>query len=339
MHRYGVNGNGRAARAFEEDSRFHHTSWVTEEGVKFLLEDRDPSCPFFLHLSYWAPHPPLLPPQQYFDKYIVQCPEYNVNIGDWVGGGTPRKGVPIESATGPFFTREIQEAMAGYYGLIEHVDDQLAYLFSRLFGYGTGRDKDPLIVVFTSDHGEMLGEHHLFRKSLPYEGSAHVPFFVTTFNMGDQAGTSDALACLEDVFPTILDLAGIEVPRHLGALDGRSLVPIMTEKVRSDRDRVYIEYGGGRAYNSVVDDRYKYIWFADTHEEQIFDLVDDPKENTDLSADTSLLEPYRDAVEVLLKDRATKDHWVASDALKEFDRSKLKPLKNNRPSWMSAHFG
>jgi len=338
MHRYGVLSNDRTARAFEEDSRLHHSSWVTEQAVKFIMEDRDPTCPFFMHLSYLAPHPPFLPPQQYFDYYMRQSEDFDVKLGNWVGNWEPRKGRPADAGRGPFIKKEMQEACAGYYGLIQHVDDQISFFFNKLFGYATGREKDPLIVVFTSDHGEMLGDHHLFRKSLPYEGSAHVPFFICTFNMDTAKGTSDELACLEDVFPTILDLAGVDAPSHLGEHDGRSLAPILRGEKPTARESLHVEFGTGCPFNSVVDQRYKYIWFADTQEEQLFDLQEDPNELNDLSGQTERLAPYRDELEKFLAGRPEQNHWTEPDAIKTFDRKQLKPLDNSCPSMMQNAF-
>ena len=132
-----------APRAFEEDSRLHHSSWVTEEALKFAIEDRDPSCPFFMHLSYLAPHPPFLAPQQYFDYYMAQRDSYEPIMSQWVGDREPRKGRPSDAGLGPFIKSEMQEAAAGYYGLTQHIDDQLSFFFNKYFGYETGRKRIP----------------------------------------------------------------------------------------------------------------------------------------------------------------------------------------------------
>ena len=76
-------------------------------------------------------------------------------------------GVPDDSATGPLPERDIIQAIQGYYGLINHIDDRIRQVLLRTFEYGSQRAKEPTIIIFTSDHGEMLGDHHLWRKSPP----------------------------------------------------------------------------------------------------------------------------------------------------------------------------
>src|SRR5690606_14560830 len=132
---------------------------------------------------------------------------------------------PPDAYTGPFDTDEMRQAIAGYYGLINHIDDRIAYLVDRFFEYRNPRSSEPTCIIFSSDHGEMLGDHHLFRKSLPYEASSHVPLFITGRNMDlPRGGTCDALCGWEDLMPTVLDLAGVPIP---DGLDGRSLLPAL----------------------------------------------------------------------------------------------------------------
>ena len=149
--------------------------------------------------------------------------------------------------------------------------------------------------------------------------------------MDTVSGSSDELACLEDIFPTILDLAGIDLPEHLGEQDGRSLAPVARGEKVQIRKNLHVEFGGGLPFNCVLDDRYKYIWFANTGEEQLFDLQEDPNELNDLSGQVELLEPFRAETERFLTGRDQQNHWTKPDAIKTFDRSQLKPLNNSCP--------
>ncbi len=285
-HFHGISGNGRLVYPWPMEERLHHNNWLAREAVRFLCEDRDPTVPFFLQLSFTHPHPPLVPPQAYLDRYEAKALSAPT-LGSWAPRGTPPPGLHPASPSGPFDEDIMRRAKAGYYALINHIDDCVAHVLERWMEYGNPRVKEPLYVIFSSDHGELLGDHHLFRKSLPYEGSSHVPFFISGFNVDMKQGQSDALCSWEDVLPTVAGLAGVEVP---GEVDGQSLVPVCTGAGAVEREDLH-GLCGQRHF--AVGDRYKYLWFADTNEEQLFDMQDDPLEQTDLSGDSALIAPMR----------------------------------------------
>lgn len=318
---HGIGGNSRLAKPWSLDEWYHHTTWVTTEAIDFMTRKRDPSCPFFLHLSYWAPHPPLIPPQAYYDRYVRIMDRFAPSIGQWAPQGPARPGVVPDNKGGPFRLEEIQHATAGYYGLINHVDDQVARAIAAFYAYGGPRDKEPLWIIYTSDHGELLGDHHLFRKSLAYEGSAHVPFFISGRNVELPRGvTSDALVGLEDLLPTFCDLAGVEVPE---GVEGKSLMPIVRGQAQSVREEIHGEHSGWPIANHyLVRGRYKYIWYAKSNEEQVFDLEADPRELHDISGDQKILCPLRERMARYLKGRT--DYT--------YDLKKLKPLANATPT-------
>ena len=287
---HGISGNGRSARPFNLGEEYHHTSWVAHEAQRFFRERRDPGRPWFMHLSFVAPHPPLIPPQAYWDRYI-HMPQHRPTLGEWAPPRDDRRrGVPYTSGVGPFPTDEIHDAIAGYYGLIHHIDDRINHVIDAYYEYWTDRAGEPTWIVFSSDHGEMLGDHHLFRKSLPYESSAHVPLLITGRNVEVPRGTCDALVTWEDIMPTLLDLAGVAIP---DGLDGRSLVPLMRGEAESVRDAVFGMCHDAFANDFLIRDQLKYIRYRKTGEEQLFDLADDPRELHDLSADAARLEPMR----------------------------------------------
>jgi arylsulfatase A-like enzyme len=314
---HGIHGNGRNARPWHLEEYLHHTNWVTRMGVDFLDGWRDPEAPWFMHLSYTAPHPPLVPPRDYWDRYIGMD-ELAPTLGDWVPQLTADNAThdPV-GITGPFDAEQIRRAIVGYYGLIHHIDDQVAWLLERWNEYRNPRRGEPLWILFSSDHGEMLGDHHLFRKSLGYEASAHVPLFVTGQNVDVPTGSCDALVTWEDIMPTVLDLAGAEVPNHL---DGRSLVPLMRgeQEPAAFRETVYGGCLNAHANRYLVRGDLKYIRYCGTGEEQLFDLASDPREEHDLSADAARLEPMR---------RALDQRWGGADG---FDKPPV-PCENRPP--------
>ncbi|MBP6506908.1 MAG: sulfatase-like hydrolase/transferase [Opitutaceae bacterium] len=317
---HGIGSNSRLARPFHLEESYHHTTWVVQEAAKFLTQKRDPASPWFLHLSFWAPHPPLVPPQFYYDFYTRRSERWSPTLGEWSPRGTQTPGNPPDSNTGPYDLETMRNAMAGYYGLIHHVDDALNFLLGRSFIHGTAAAQQPTWILFTSDHGELLGDHQLFRKVLPYEGSTHVPLFVSSRNLQLPAQASDQLACLEDVCPTILDMAGIAVP---DGVDGQSLLPVIQGRSQSTGHKVlYGEHSGAQANHWIIQDHLKYIWYAPTHEEQLFDLAADPGETKDLSADSAKLAPFRELLAARLQDRTDYTYTVAQ----------LKPCANGQPA-------
>ena len=190
---------------------------------------------------------------------------------------------------------------AAYYGLLNHVDDQLRRVINPVQGVRHRRDT---IIVFTSDHGEMLGDHHRFRKSVAYEGSARVPFLISAppaFGIA-QGTTSDAVATHADIMPTLLDMLDIPIPE---TVDGLSLLGhARGADVASWRDAVHIEHSP--YHHCLTDGRDKYIWWPGDGRELLFDLVNDPNELRDLSGDmmaASRIDDWRHRMIARLKDR------------------------------------
>lgn len=275
----GVMHNDWTARPWHLDESLHQTNWTVNQALDFL-QNRDPSSPFFLVTSFLAPHPPLVPPAFYMERYLRQeLPE--PVIGDWATP-PPNDGLGDDPSAARVNLRgeALRSARAAYYGLINHIDDQIRRLLNPVNGVDkmTGRNT---IVVFTSDHGEMLGDHYLFRKSLPYEASARVPLLIRTpHHMGLGHGTAvDHPVCLEDIMPTLLDLAGAPIPE---SVEGRSLVPLLRGEDPSDRWRSHIHIECAPSHHALTDGREKYIWYVKEGTEQFFNLVDDPDERRNL---------------------------------------------------------
>ena len=275
----GVMHNDWTARPWHLPEAFHQTNWTVNQALDFLRK-RDPSCPFFLTVSFIAPHPPLVPPAAYMDRYL-RCDLPSPVVGDWAEL-PPDDGVGQGQSPGRVhLTGEaLRSARAGYYGLINHVDDQLNRLLNPV--NGIDRTAGDTVVVFTSDHGEMLGDHYLWRKSVPYEPSARIPLLVRAperFGL-DTGVRIDAPVCLEDIMPTLLDLAGLDIPE---TVEGHSLVPLLRGEEVAWREHLHIEHAP--LHHTLTDGREKYIWFADDGREQFFRLSEDPTECRDLSRD------------------------------------------------------
>ncbi len=235
--------------------------------------------PFFLNVSFHQPHQPLTPPQFYYDKYMaMDLPE--PVVGDWarVYDG-PQRGLPIATWRACFEPIVQKQYQAAYYGCIEHIDHQIGRIMEVL-----PRDT---VIVFTSDHGEMLGDHQWIRKRNAYEPSARVPLLLRMPGRaeGAQHRVMDEPVELMDIMPTLLEAAGAPAPE---GVDGRSLLPLLRGE-GGWRDYVHGECSAVPTLNSgqqyVTDGRRKYVWLPGCGQEQFFDLEADPRELHDLAAD------------------------------------------------------
>ena len=290
----GLSNNGWAAKPWPLNDELHPTAWIVEQARKVLNEAGEEK-PLFLTASFFAPHPPLFPPKRLFDYYLQQrLPP--VAHGEWVDwkalstkGDGPGHRVLLEGDT-------LRAAQAGYFGLIEHLDQQILPLITE-FKKRSQKANRPWLILFTADHGEMLGDHGFFRKCEPYEGSANIPFLVTgSPNLGFRAGTRfQKPVCLEDIMPTLLELAGAKCPR----VDGVSLAQALRGEQGPARDQLHFEhavcYSKEQAFHALTDGHSKYIWRPESRAEQLFDLDHDPQETHDLSkadAHRKLLEQW-----------------------------------------------
>lgn len=276
---HGVNGNGWVGRPSHLPEHLSHSAWCVDRALEFL-GTRDPTTPYFLCVSFIHPHPPLTPPQFYYDRYM-QLDLPDPVVGDWVPEFTgPEKGQAVDASHVRLDRETMRRTRAAYYGLINHVDDQLGRLLRRV--------KNDTFILFTADHGEMLGDHHRFRKTYAYEGSARVPFLTwapPSMNLPRQV-VCDASVGLQDVMPTLLDVAGIASP---DGVTGRSVLPLIRGQDHPWREVLHGEHSGcyektdGMHY--LVDTHTKYIWYSQTGQEHLFDLATDPQELHDVARD------------------------------------------------------
>ena len=272
----GIGCNGYVTRPWIYDEMLHPTAWVTTQSVDFLRR-RDPTKPFFLYASYHRPHPPLDPPEAYVRMYEqVELPP--PVAGDWDADyPMPLRGV--DSPT-PFDPVQRDRARRAYYAQITFIDHQINRLIHALHAHGV---LDNTAILFCSDHGEMLYDHGLLAKALPYDASARVPFLLRLPRSigGLQHATVDAPIEMRDVLPTLCEVAGIAVPE---TIEGRSVLPFCRGETPAWRDYIHGEHTAGQYSNQwLTDGVWKYIWYSQLGAEQLFNLGDDPKETHDLA--------------------------------------------------------
>lgn len=299
----GLECNSWVARPWMYPEHLHPTNWVVTQSAEFLKR-RDPTKPFFLSMSFVRPHSPLDPPQYYFDQYMDQdIPD--PPVGDWADKeDRERNGLSTYCTSGLINKKGLKRARAAYYGLISHIDHQIGRFLQILKEH---RVLNNTIILFTSDHGDMLGDHNLFRKSLPYQGSIYVPFIIYDPGklLGCKHGTIiDGPVELRDIMPTLLDSACIEIPE---CIEGKSVLPLLKEDASGWREYIHGEHSFGIQSNHyLTNGREKYIWYSQTGEEQYFDLRNDPQELYNLAGDVKHkenVEQWRNTLIKELEDR------------------------------------
>ncbi|WP_106768696.1 arylsulfatase [Paenibacillus faecalis] len=291
-------------RPWHLEEKYHPTNWVVSESIDFLRR-RDPSKPFFLWTSFVRPHPPFDPPQVYFDMYKdldIPLPP----VGSWVDSEAAAKGdTSPETAFGKLKEARLKRALAGYYALITHLDDQIGRLMNALSEHGVLNDT---VILFTSDHGELMGDHHYFRKSLPYEGSAKVPFLL--YDPGNRlslkgGSTIDHVVEMRDIMPTLLEAAGVPIP---DSVDGKSVLDLCRGEVSEWREYIHGEHSLDHLSNHyITDGKMKYIWFSQSGREQLFNLIDDPHEVTDLANSPSMASELVKYRNILIQELAGRE--------------------------------
>lgn len=306
IKKMGLSDNGWQAKPWELDESLHPINWIVSQAKK-VVADASPDKPLFLTVSFFAPHPPLFPLRRYFDSFKDdQLPP--VAHGDWedwkaLSPKGNRKGdrVLLHGET-------LHATERGYFGAIEQLDDQTE-LAVEAFKARSEKAHRPWVILWTSDHGEMLGDHGYYRKCEPYEGSANIPFVIAGspelhFKAGQRVNQP---VCLEDVLPTLLALAHKEVGDKV---DGVNLVPVLRGESEDIRDLLHFEhapcYSKEQSFQALTDGHYKFIWRPFDGTEQLFDLDKDPHEEHDLakvSAERSVLELWHNRMIQTLKGR------------------------------------
>jgi len=278
---HSIAWNSWVAKPSNLPEHLHPTAWTAAESAKFL-KNRDETRPFFLWMSFARPHSPYDAPQWYTDLYL-QKPDLPAPLDDDWSGDYDTRAWGTDARNGTIPPVQARRARAGYYGNITFIDHQIGRVLWEL------RRHDPeaaanTLIIFTSDHGDMLGDHHLWRKGLPYQGSLRVPFLVKP---PVAWGAPQGQVCgqpveLQDILPTLLDAAGVDIPP---SVTGQSLLPTALGAGSSIREELLCETNRGdtNGWQCMTNGREKFIWFHHTGREQFFDLENDPGETRNLA--------------------------------------------------------
>ncbi len=266
---------------------FHQTTWSCEKAMEFIAKKREQ--PWFLSINCYDPHPPFVPPKEYADQFDPESlpgPHFqdsDLEIQDALAG------IDFQGEAKPPEEHDAKSAQARYYAMIALIDDQLARLLAKLDELG---QRENTLVIFTSDHGETLGDHGLMYKGCRfYEGLIRVPLIFRWPEKFKAGLKADGLVELLDLSATILEAGGVPIPDYF---QGKSLFPILEGREAPDhfRDSVRCEYfdsldshftGGPGAFATMYRrGQYKLSVYHGFGLGELYDLEADPWEHQNL---------------------------------------------------------
>jgi len=256
----------------EIPKEFHVTQWCGNQTIEWLQNGRDKDKPFFLFSSFVKPHVPYDCPAHLVDLYHPDDMPL-----PWTVPGEVETEYPgfahlrINHEWDLYSEDAARRAKAFYYANISFIDEQIGRILDELDQQGLTENT---LVIFTADHGDMMGDHGLWYKAYGYEGSLHIPFL---FRWPEriQAGTRrDDIVSLTDIFPTFMEAAGLIVGEKR---PGKNLLEFIEN--RAVRDVYFSEFGiPGNLLLHVRHKKWKYLYFQKGGWEELYDLEKDPQE-------------------------------------------------------------
>ena len=235
--------------------------------------------PRFVAAGIYRPHEPWYVPQRYFDMHplaSIELPAVRDDDLDDVPAAAPDEFSATKIHEWMLTEDKWREGVQAYLASVTFADAMVGQLLDALDASGRA---ERTIIVLWGDHGFHLGEKHRWRKSTLWEESTHVPLIIVAPGITTPGSRSAHAVSLMDIYPTLVELAGLDLPSHV---EGRSLVPLLEDPSREWSLPVVTTYG--YANHAVRTDRYRYIRYADGSEE-LYDHASDPNEWTNLASD------------------------------------------------------
>lgn len=289
------------------------TAFLVGETIEYIKNQKDK--PWFAHVSFLAPHPPFVVPEPYHAMFNADDMPLPIRRSTWQDEAKQHPWLEYyfthDSAAASFTTKpetcdrfdlsdqELQQIRATYYGMMAEVDAQIGRLIEHL----KQTDKyDDTLIVFTSDHGENMGDHHAHSKYTYFEETFHVPLIIRDPSKSANSTRGNVVKAFTesvDIMPTILETVAADIPHQC---DGKSLLGFTrTSQPINWRTEAHMEFDMRAPYdgkgapplglkmnqcmvNIIRDDDFKYVHFT-TLPPLLFDLKNDPDEFTNLAND------------------------------------------------------
>ena len=275
----------------------HQTTWCTDRAVDFMEADHD-GKPWLMSVNIFDPHGPFDPPNSYMERFDVESmsgPKFRESD---LEAQSKLGAIDFQNVSRKPEEFDAKRIQAAYYAMIELIDDNVGRMLDTLKRTG---QMENTVVIFMSDHGEMLGDHGLLLKGCRfYEGLVRVPLIMSWAGHFIEGTVRNALVELTDIAPTLLDLAGVAISERM---QGRSLCSLLMDESSTDHHRDFVRCEYYRALNPSAresftgsygtmlrDERYKLVIYHGHMLGELFDLEADPDEFTNLWDDPNMVE-------------------------------------------------
>ena len=289
------------------DAEYHQTTWCADMSMRFLEENREK--PWLLSVNIFDPHPPFDPPKEFLDK--IELNDIPAPLFDReealkrrrLSGVAQQTPIPWDPATGkPLWSAaeadvssktsippkdpDFRKIRACYYAMVNLVDQQVGRILQALEESG---QRENTLVIFMSDHGELLGDYGMLYKGCQFfDCMVRVPLIISWPKQIRDPLNSEALVELVDLAPTLLEAAGLDIP---DSMQGRSLWPLLRGETDTHKSHVISQYYDtlnlpNKTHGSMCfDGRYKTMIYHDLKTGELYDLESDPDELHDLWLD------------------------------------------------------
>ena len=266
----------------------HQTHWCTEKSIEFIQKNRGTNQPWFLSVNPFDPHPPFDAPLSYYQRYDpTQLPGANFRATDLSHQQKLMEaGIDFQSEPNLPEKWQHKKVQAAYYAIIEQIDTEFGRLIDFLY---QTEQRQNTIVIFMSDHGEMLGDHGLMLKGCRfYEGLVRVPFIISYPVQFQQDVIRSALVKLVDLVSPLYESLGFPIPYYV---QGQSLHQLLTGQTMEHRESVRCEFYGAIDYPDQTlatmyrDQQWKLVNYHHKGICELYNLAQDPWEFQDLSTD------------------------------------------------------
>jgi len=286
----------------------YSTSWIADRSSNWLAEQADQDAPFFLQMSFPDPHHPFTPPGRYWDMYAPDEMELPASFGKSDLPPIRAMKEAMELGTDPRDNQnpfavsedEARAIIALTYGMITMVDDAIGRVLRQLDDLGLAENT---VVIFTSDHGDYMGDHGLMLKLLlHYQGLIRVPFIWHDPTRPASAVLKGDLGSSIDISATILARAGIQPYNGLQGRDLMGTAPPAAILVEEDSQRTMTGFDRPQRIRTLVTDQYRMSLRQGEDWNELYDLEKDPLELRNLYDDPEI-RPVRQALSELMLDR------------------------------------
>ncbi|MDA3955257.1 sulfatase-like hydrolase/transferase [Oceanispirochaeta sp.] len=272
-------------------------SWVADKAMDFLETNRG-RHPWLMKVSWISPRPPQNPALRFAHLYKEKELPEPLKSTTPLSPGADENARQFRNIPAPWVRRYREQ----YYSSVSQVDYNIGRILDALEDTDQRRNT---LIIFVSDHGDMLGDHGTIAKGLPYDSCTRIPFILSFPDVIDPGEKNTDFVDLNDVMPTILDAAGIQISYKATKLPGESLL-VKKNKRKKDRNFQYVEYGSGiRRWISLRTKEYKYNYYYREGREELFDLSEDSAESRNLlySSHNEEILAVRDQLKMILMEQ------------------------------------